>query len=221
MRLILVGPPGSGKGTQAKLLSGRLGLSHIGTGDLLREAVRLETPAGRRARPFVLGGQLVPDDLVNDMVEELFTGKARPDRFVTDGYPRTASQARAFDGVLRRQSLALDVVLQLVVDDDEIVRRLGGRWVCPNNSCRASYHTTFRPPKVPGVCDECGTALVQREDDLEATVRKRLLIYHQNNLPLLAHYEALGLLRRIQGTGEIETIYNRIVQVLPSAGVKA
>jgi adenylate kinase len=213
MRLILVGPPGSGKGTQAKNLSQRLGLCHIGTGDLLREAVRLGSPAGLRAKPFMDDGKLVPDDLVNEIVKDLFAAKCRPEKFVTDGYPRTVAQAASFDQVLRQQFLALDAIVQLVVDDDEIVRRISGRWSCPN--CNATYHMVAKPPKVAGKCDECGAALTQREDDREPVVRKRLQVYHQNTVPLLDYYAARGLLHKVPGVGDIETIYNKIVQVVP------
>jgi adenylate kinase len=214
MRLILVGPPGSGKGTQAKLLSHRLGLAHIGTGDMLREAISRDTAAGRRAKPFVSTGQLVPDDLVNQIVADFFSQGDRPEHFVMDGYPRTLPQAMSFEQVLRQQFLGLDAVVLLVVDDDEIVRRMSGRWVCPNPSCGTPYHVIFQPPRVPGICDVCGTRLIQREDDKEATVRKRLQIYHATHGELLDHYRRLGLLREVEGLGDIETIYANIMNVL-------
>jgi adenylate kinase len=217
MRLILLGPPGSGKGTQAKLLSSRLGLVHFGTGDILREAVRLNTPAGQQAKPFVQSGGLVPDDLVNDLVADRFRRPDRPDHFVMDGYPRTLAQAAAFDQVLRQQFLNLDAVVLLEVEDEEIVRRLAGRWSCPNPGCKATYHTRFNPPRVAGVCDLCGTALVQREDDKEETVRKRLVVFHQVTEDLVDHYCRQGLLRGVRGEGDIETIYNQIIQVLKEA----
>src|SRR5262245_45472809 len=156
MRLILLGPPGSGKGTQAKLLSRQNGLEHIATGDLLRAAIRQHSPVGERARPFVESGRLAPDEVVNDLIAERFGRPDRPERFVMDGYPRTLAQARFFDGVLRGQGLPLTRVLLLLVDDAEIVKRLSGRWNCPK--CQATYHTLSKPPRVPGVCDECGTA---------------------------------------------------------------
>src|SRR5205823_2076063 len=137
MRLILIGPPGSGKGTQAKLLSQRLHLTHIGTGDLLREAVRLGTPAGKKVEPYVTSGQLAPDDLINELIAELFRREPRPTCFVMDGYPRTVAQADAFDQLLRQQFLDLQAAVFLIVDDDEIVRRICGRRVCPK--CHASY----------------------------------------------------------------------------------
>jgi adenylate kinase len=214
MRLILVGPPGSGKGTQAKLLSQRQGLTHISTGDMLREAIRLGTPAGRNAQPFVSTGQLVPDDLVNQIIADFFRRENRPDNFVLDGYPRTLPQGVSFDQVLRQQFLSLDVVVLLKVDDEEIVRRMSGRWVCPNSACGAPYHTAYKPPRKKGICDNCGTRLIQRDDDKEQTVRKRLAIFHASHGDLLEHYRRVGLLREVPGLGDIESIYANILQVL-------
>jgi adenylate kinase len=219
MRLILIGPPGSGKGTQAKLLCTRLGLYHFGTGDVLREAVRLSTPAGQLAKPYVVSGLLVPDDLVNQLVADRFRRDDRPERFVMDGYPRTLAQAVSFDQVLRQEFLKLDAVIRLEVPDDEIVRRLSGRWSCPNPGCKATYHTTFNPPRKPGVCDLCQTPLVQREDDRVETVRNRLVVYHQNMGPLAEYYRTQGLLHPVKGNGDIETIYADIVRVLKEAGI--
>jgi adenylate kinase len=219
MRLILLGPPGSGKGTQAELLSQRNGLEHIGTGDLLREAIRVGTPGGQRARPFVDSGRLVPDELVNDLVAERFHRNGRLKCFVMDGYPRTVSQAGAFDRLLRQRSLDLTGVVLLDVPDEEIVRRLSGRWSCPKAGCKATYHTVYKPPKVPGVCDNDGTPLVQREDDKEETVRARLVVYHKNTEELVPHYRAQGLLREVSGVSGIEEVYANIMKALkPQAG---
>jgi adenylate kinase len=214
MRLILLGPPGCGKGTQASLLSRRNTLEHIGTGDLLRAADRQKTPAGVRAHPYLVSGLLVPDDLVNDIIAERFLRDDRPERFVLDGYPRTLAQARSLDDLLRRLKLGLTAVLLLSVRDEEIVRRLSGRWSCPKQGCMATYHTEKNPPKVAGVCDRCGTKLVQREDDKEDTVRARLVVYHQNIAEIVPHYQKQGLLREIDGAGEIEQVYHAIMAVL-------
>src|SRR5262245_21759627 len=154
MRVILIGPPGSGKGTQAKLLSERLGLVHIGTGDILREAMRLGTPAGHLAKPYVQSGRLVPDDLVNELVADLFRRDGRPDSFVLDGYPRTLAQAASFDQVLRQQFFNLDAVVVLTVHDDENVKRLSGRWRCPK--CNASHLATNKAARRRGVDAACG-----------------------------------------------------------------
>jgi adenylate kinase len=214
MRLILLGPPGCGKGTQAKLLSQRKGLEHIGTGDILREAIRQSTAAGARARPFVDAGKLVPDDLVNDVIAERFNRDDRPERFVMDGYPRTLAQAAAFDQVLRQQFLDLTAVVLLQVADEEIIGRVSERWSCPTPGCKATYHTQSNPPRKPGVCDYCGTQLVQREDDRPETVRARLVVYHGNTEALVGHYRAQGLLREVHGCGPIEDVYANIIKVL-------
>jgi adenylate kinase len=208
MRLILIGPPGSGKGTQAQLLAERQGLCHFGMGDILREAVRQGTPAGRNAAPFVLKGELVPDPVVNAMIEEHFRGDDCPAHFVMDGYPRTRPQAVAFDRVLGSLALDLEAAVQMVVDDEEIVGRLSGRWICPH--CHAPYHLRNKPPRVPGVCDNCGHTLVQREDDREETVRRRLEVYHQSNAELLRYYRDRGLLREVPAVGGIEEVYEKI-----------
>jgi adenylate kinase len=217
MRLILIGPPGSGKGTQAKLLSQRQRLVQIGTGDILREAVRLGTPLGLKAGPAIRAGKLVPDDLVNEVVAERFNRDDRPDAFVMDGYPRTVAQAASFDQVLRQQFLQLNAVLLFKVDDDEIVRRMTGRWSCPQ--CKSTYHMVNNPPKRAEVCDYCQSQLIQREDDREDTVRERLKLYHQNTNGLIAYYQKEGILHDIAGIGEIEEIYSRIMTVLKKAGL--
>jgi adenylate kinase len=215
MRLILVGPPGSGKGTQAKLLSERLGLVHIGTGDILREAVRTNSPLGTLAQPYISTGQLVPDDLVNEVVADRFRRDDRPECFVMDGYPRTLAQAASFDQALRQQFLDLTAVLLFVVDDDEIVRRMTGRWSCPR--CKSTYHALSNPPRRPGICDRCGTTLVQRTDDREETVRERLRIYHTSTANLIPYYRDQGLLHEIPAVGGIEEIYGRVLQTLRQA----
>jgi adenylate kinase len=218
MRIILLGPPGCGKGTQAKLLCQRQGLEHIATGDLLREAMRQNTPTGKRARPFYEAGRLVPDDLVNELVAERFRRDDRPHRFVMDGYPRTLAQAASFDQVLRQQFLDLTGVLLLVVDDGEIVKRITGRWVCPNAACKATYHVVTKPPRVTGVCDECGSKLVQRADDRVETVRARLEVYRTETAELIPHYRAQGLLREVPGLGEIEAVYGNLMKALNQVG---
>jgi adenylate kinase len=214
MRVILLGPPGSGKGTQAKLLSQRQHLCHFSTGDILREAVRNNTPSGLKAQAFMAAGQLVPDEIVNEIVAARFRSHDRPENFVMDGYPRTLAQALTFDDVLKSQGLSLDAVVNLVVDDAEIISRLGGRWTCPNPACKATYHMVTKPPKRPGFCDECGTALVQREDDKDETIRNRLAIYHVQNDEILNHYRRTGLLAVVPGKGDIQSIYASILAAL-------
>jgi adenylate kinase len=216
MRLILIGPPGSGKGTQAKLLNQRLGLAHVSTGDMLRDAIRRGTSAGIKAQPFVTSGQLVPDDLVNQIIADFFRKDDRLEDFVLDGYPRTLPQAMSLDQLLRQLYLGLDAVILLRVDDEEIVERISGRWICSNSTCSTPYHTIFKPPKVPGICDVCGSKLIQRVDDQEATVRKRLAVFHASLGELLEYYRQRGLLRDVSGLGDIESIYANILKAFPS-----
>jgi adenylate kinase len=214
MRLILLGPPGSGKGTQAKLLCERHRLEHISTGDLLRAARDHKTPLGLQAQTFMSAGQLVPDTLVNDLIAERFRGPNRPVRFVMDGYPRTRAQAVAFDALLQEQKLPLDAAVLLTVPDEAIVERIIHRRSCPNPTCRSIYHTVTNPPKVPGICDRCGTGLIQRDDDREETVRKRLAVYHHDTAEVIPYYRERGLLREVAGLGDIEVIYANLMRVL-------
>ena len=207
-------PPGSGKGTQAKLLSERLGLCHIATGDILRAAVRRGTPEGRRAQPYLDAGRLAPDALVNDIVNARFRAADRPLHFVMDGYPRNLDQARSFDHVLSAHNLDLNGVISLAVDDREIVQRITARWTCPNPHCKATYNTLTKPPKTPGVCDDCRTPLIQRDDDKAEAVRQRLEVFHDLTDDLLAYYRQRGLVIDVPGVGDIETIYRNIVAAL-------
>lgn len=216
MRLILLGPPGSGKGTQSKLLGRRLQLEHVGTGDLIRAAIEHQTPMGLCAASYVAAGQLAPDALVNDLIAEYFGQPDRPDRFVMDGYPRTLAQARAFDQVLAAQHLELTNVLLLDVPDSEIIGRVSGRWSCPKKGCKATYHTEINPPRSPGVCDDCGTALVQRSDDKPETVRTRLVVYHHDTEELIPFYKERGLLRVVSGHGAIDEVYENLARILKS-----
>jgi len=216
MRLVLVGAPGSGKGTQAERLVARQGLVCIGTGDILRDAIKRQTDVGKLAKPLIDVGRLVPDEVVNDLVAELFRAN-RPDRFVMDGYPRTYSQAVAFDALLKQQYLSLDAVVNLTISDDEVVRRIGSRRCCDNKACRTCFNLAFRPPKADGVCDKCGSKLVLRDDDKPETIRRRLVEFHENTEGLLAHYRRAGLLRDVPATDGMEAIYENILRQLPPA----
>jgi adenylate kinase len=212
MRLALVGPPGCGKGTQAKLLTERLGLRDIGTGDILRLAVKNDTAAGRLAEPYLKTGQLAPDDLVNELVADLFRGPDRPEHFVLDGYPRTVSQARWFDPFIHKEGLDLTAVILFSVDDDEVVRRIEGRRVCP--ACGAVYHVTDRPPQNESVCNRDGVALVQRPDDREEVIRARLKVYHDSTDALVEYYRKVGLLREVSALAAIESIYSTVLKLI-------
>jgi adenylate kinase len=187
---------------------------HISTGDILRQAIEDQTPEGKLAQPYMAKGNLVPDAVVNEIVAARFRSKDCPKEFVLDGYPRTVEQARALDRVLKEQNLELDAVVFLAVDDAEIVKRLAGRWNCPNPHCRATYNTFNKKPRVDNLCDECQTALMQREDDREETVRRRLAVFHQVNADLLRYYRDQGLLLEIPATGDIEAIYAEIAKRL-------
>jgi adenylate kinase len=220
MRLIFIGPPGSGKGTQAKLLSQRLGLCHFATGDILREAMRQGTPEGQRAMPFMAAGQNVPDVLVNDIVNSRFRAPDRPTQFVMDGYPRNVTQARSFDEVLRQQGLDLDAVVFLAVQDKEIIKRISARWSCPNPQCKATYNTLSNPPKNSGACDDCQSPLLQRDDDKAETVRHRLEVFHELTSELIAHYRKQNLVIDVPGVGGIDVIYQNIADALAPARKK-
>jgi adenylate kinase len=212
MRLILIGPPGSGKGTQAKLLSKRLGLTHIATGDMLRTAMARGTPAGKKAAPYVNSARLVPDELVNEVVAERFRLDPQP-QFVFDGYPRTAVQAAALDAALKELGQNIDAVIFLNVEDEEIVHRISGRRICPK--CQTPYHLVANPPtKEPGKCDQCGTELVLRDDDREDKIRKRLKDYRSMTLELKPYYLKQGLEKEIQAQGDIEAIYGAILEAI-------
>jgi adenylate kinase len=217
MRLVLVGPPGSGKGTQAELLVKRLGLTYVGTGEILRDAIRRQTDLGKHVEQTIKQGLLVSDPIVNDLVAELFRGANRPERFVMDGYPRTLAQAVAFDALLRQQFLRLDAVVNLAISDDEVVRRISGRWCCSNPACAVCFHLSARPPKAAGKCDVCGAALLQRIDDREETVRRRLAEFYKTTDALLEHYDRLGLVRNVSALDGVETIYGNILKALPQA----
>jgi adenylate kinase len=214
MRLVLVGPPGSGKGTQAKLLVERLGLAYIGTGEILRDAIKQGTPTGKLADPLLKQGLLVPDTVVNDVVAELFRRPDRPERFVMDGYPRTYAQAIAFDALLSQQYLKLDAVIDLDIPDDEVVRRISSRRCCANAACGQCFNLAFLPPKADGVCDKCGGPLLLRDDDKEETVRRRLAEFHKNTDALIEHYRGRGLLRKVSALDPVETIYANVVKRL-------
>lgn len=215
MRLVLVGPPGCGKGTQAEKLRERLGLTVIGTGNMFREAIKLQTPVGQIAKPLIDRGLLVGDSVVNDLVAELFRAN-RPERFVMDGYPRTYAQAIAFDSLLAQQFLHLHAVVNLTIADDEVVRRIGSRRCCENKACGVCYNLAFRPPKADGVCDRCGGHLAHREDDKEETIRRRLVEFHRNNDALIEHYRRAGILKEVSAHDPVETVYDNLRKALPA-----
>jgi adenylate kinase len=212
MRLVLFGPPGAGKGTQARAICERYGVVHLSTGDMLRAARKNATPVGQRAAPFMDAGKLVPDDVIVGVIEERIREPDCGPGFLLDGFPRTVPQASALEEMLTRVGLRLDAVLSLEVSDQEVVRRLGGRATCP--ACQATYHAVSLPPRVPGRCDQDATALVQRTDDTESAITQRLATFHAQTDPLKAIYQGQGLLRPVAGEGSPQDIQDRIRQAL-------
>lgn len=219
MRVVLLGPPGAGKGTQAKMLEDELNIPQIASGDLLRIAVRNKSPLGQEARRFMERGALVPDELVLRMIEERMRQSDTQGGFVLDGFPRTLPQAEALRLMLERTERPLDLVLALLVGDDEVVRRISGRRTCRN--CGATYHLIFDPPRNLNVCDRCQGELYQRDDDAEETVRNRLTAYHRQTKPLLEYYERQGLLKPIDGQDRVEVVHERIKAALGETARRA
>jgi adenylate kinase len=216
VNLVLLGPPGAGKGTQAARLKKRYGVAHLSTGDMLREAVAAGSELGKEAEGIMARGQLVPDGLINRLVADRI---ARPDcarGFILDGFPRTTAQAKALDDLLAERSLKLDAVIEFAVDDDALVKRIAGRYACAK--CGALYHDSSKPTKVPGKCDACGsTQFVRRADDKPETVRARLKAYHEQTAPLLPYYRAKGLLVTVDGMADIEHVSEQIVRQIEAA----
>jgi len=208
MRLLLIGAPGAGKGTQAVRLAEHFGITHISSGDLLRKHVEDETPFGVQIKEFVSRGDLVPDQMVLDMLRKPIVEASARGGYVLDGFPRTVAQAEALDGLLRRRGQDLDRVVFFDVPRDELIRRLTGRRVC--RQCGAAFHLVSAPPKAAGRCDQCGGALYQREDDAEATVARRLDVYQTQTAPLLDYYRRRGLLVQVAGEGPVEEVADRI-----------
>jgi len=209
VRLIFLGPPGSGKGTQAALLEQRHGLCQISTGDILRQAVADGTPLGREAKACMDKGALVPDRVVIGIVEEKLKGRECEKGFVLDGFPRTTGQAEALDAIMRDfpapQAHRIDRVVAFQVDEGALVTRLSGRRTC--GECQAMYHLTLSPPRVEGVCDRCGGRLVQRNDDREEVIRERLAVYEESTRPLLEFYGGRGQLIRLPAVGPVEDVH--------------
>jgi adenylate kinase len=209
LNLILLGPPGAGKGTQAERLQADFGLAHVSTGDMLRAEVAAGSDLGERAKGYMDRGELVPDSLIIDMLRERIGQEDASEGFLLDGFPRTEAQADALDEALQRTERALNAVILIEVPDAEVIRRLAGRRVCVKNPSHI-YHVEFDPPKHEGICDQDGARLIQRDDDREETIRRRLQVYHEQTAPLIAYYERRGLLRRFDGQRPIDELGDRI-----------
>jgi adenylate kinase len=212
MNLILLGPPGAGKGTQAQLMVDRYHIPQISTGDILRAAVKDKAPLGVKAKGFMDQGKLVPDELVIGIIEERLKAADCHPGFILDGFPRTIAQAEALQPILSKMGRSIDHVVNIEVEDEELVRRLTGRRTCKN--CGAMFHIFFHAPKREGICDRCGGTLYQREDDKEETIRTRLKEYQKQTAPLIQYYQQKKTLRSIQGVGGQEQIFEQIVRLL-------
>ncbi|HLI80213.1 MAG TPA: adenylate kinase [Candidatus Binataceae bacterium] len=212
MRLVLLGPPGAGKGTQARMLGERIGAPQIASGDLLRAAVRDHTPLGVEAKSFMDNGSLVPDELVLKLIDARLDQPDAKAGYILDGFPRSVPQAEALGGMLKRRGEKISKVVAINVPDEELVKRISGRRTCRN--CNEMYHIAYDPPAKPGICNKCGGELYQREDDHEDTVRNRLKVYNEATKPLLDYYGQAGLLAQVEGVGRPEEILHRILAKL-------
>jgi adenylate kinase len=219
LNLILIGPPGAGKGTQAERLIDDFDLPYYATGNILRAAIEGDTELGREAKGYVDSGELVPDDLICRVIDERLDSGEADDGFILDGFPRTVGQAEMLGETLSRRGRSLTAALLIDAPDDEVVRRLSGRRVCAKNN--HVYHVEFDPPKNEGVCDQDGSRLTQRDDDKPETIRKRLEVYHEQTEPLIEWYEEQGLLRRFDGNRGPEEVHSHIRATLATLALEA
>jgi adenylate kinase len=213
--IILFGPPGAGKGTQAAILAEKTGFVHITTGELFREAIRQETELGKQAKPYYDRGQLVPDQLTIAMLLERLSEGDCARGCLLDGFPRTPEQATALDEALAHEGKAIDKVLYIQVPDDELLSRLSGRWNC--RQCGSVYHQRFQPPRQAGRCDQCGGELYQREDDTPETARRRLGVYFRQTAPLIDYYQARGKLAEVDGDKAVEEVAEHLLAAIEGA----
>jgi adenylate kinase len=216
LRIVLLGPPGAGKGTQAKLLQEEFNACQVSTGDILRKAVAEQSPVGKEAAEYINRGVLVPDSVIVKLVAERLNDNDCRKSFILDGFPRTIPQAQSLEEILKKMDLTLHHVLLMQVPPELIVERLAGRRTC--KGCGAPYHRSFDPPKQEGVCDRCGGELRQRDDDREETVRARLDVYDAQTAPLVDYYRQRGILREIDGVGKVEDIQKRVIEALGEPG---
>ncbi len=212
MKIIMLGAPGAGKGTQAKMLSEKYGIPHISTGDIFRANIKNNTELGKKAKGYMDAGQLVPDELVVDLVVDRIKAEDCMKGFILDGFPRTIPQAEALDYALNNQNEKIDCAINVDVPDENIITRMSGRRACVG--CGATYHIVYNPTKVEGICDTCGQNLILREDDKPETVKKRLDVYHEQTQPLIDHYNAKGVLLTVDGTQDINDVFAAITKVL-------
>ncbi|MFE5819675.1 adenylate kinase [Streptomyces sp. NPDC056479] len=213
MRIVLVGPPGAGKGTQAAFLAKNLSIPHISTGDLFRANISQQTELGKLAKSYMDAGNLVPDEVTIGMAKDRMEKPDAENGFLLDGFPRNVSQAEALDEMLQSENMKLDAVLDLEVPEEEVVKRIAGRRICRKDSSHV-FHVTYSRPKKEGVCDVCGGELYQRDDDSEETVRKRLEVYHTQTEPIIDYYKAQGLVVTISALGKVEEVTARAMEAL-------
>lgn len=214
VKIILIGPPGAGKGTQAKYICDKYSIPHISTGDIFRKNISEKTPLGNKAKQYIDKGQLVPDELTIAIVEERLQSTDCQRGYLLDGFPRTVDQAEALQVFLKGRNENLTKVIQIDVPDAFILDRMTGRRVC--SKCGESYHIKFNPPKIDGICDTCNSILLQRKDDNAETVKERLEIYHKQTHPLVEYYKKHNLLKKVNGTGSIDEVFIDICNVLGS-----
>ncbi|OIJ67494.1 adenylate kinase [Streptomyces mangrovisoli] len=213
MRIVLVGPPGAGKGTQAAFLAKNLSIPHISTGDLFRANISQQTELGKLAKSYMDAGNLVPDEVTIAMAKDRMEQPDAVGGFLLDGFPRNVSQAEALDELLKTEGIRLDAVLDLEVPEEEVVKRIAGRRICRNDSAHV-FHVTYTPPKKDGVCDICGGELYQRDDDSEDTVRTRLEVYHTQTEPIIDYYKAQGLVVTISALGKVDEVTARAMEAI-------
>ena len=212
MKVIMLGAPGAGKGTQAKKIAAKYNIPHISTGDIFRANIKNGTELGKKAKTYMDQGLLVPDELVVDLVVDRVNQEDCQNGYVLDGFPRTIPQAEALDQALKTLGQKMDYAIDVDVPDENIVRRMGGRRACV--SCGATYHLEYAPTKVEGICDVCGKELILRDDDKPETVQKRLNVYHDQTQPLIDYYTKAGILKTVDGTVDIEEVFQAITEIL-------
>jgi len=212
MRLILVGPPGAGKGTQAVHLAAHFKIPHISTGDIFRANLKNGTELGKQAQSYMDRGELVPDSVTNEMVRDRLGNSDVANGFLLDGFPRNTNQAKVLDGILTDRNMPLDAVIELSIEKAEIIKRLSGRRTCRN--CSATFHIDFEKPKQPGICDKCNGALYQREDDKEEVIARRLEIYAEQTEPIIAYYQKSGIIKKVSAVGEVSQITQKVIASL-------
>lgn len=212
MKIVMLGAPGAGKGTQAKMIAEKYSIPHISTGDIFRANIKNGTELGKKAKSFIDKGQLVPDELTLDLIMDRFKEVDCKNGYVLDGFPRTIPQAEALDEALKANGEKVDFAIDIDVPDENIVRRMGGRRACVN--CGATYHIVYSPTKVEGKCDKCGEELIVRDDDKPETVLSRLEVYHNQTQPLIDYYNEQGILKSVDGTIDMKDVFNEIVKIL-------